>query len=121
MNKRLHILAVSTLLTSVGFALPACSEVKSAENIVEKIVSIPVNAIPVSVGSINAAYGTTASLEAAAEARAEGIQISDWSLEERAKFRNIARSQWETVTKQSPIAKEYVDALVKFMNSQGLM
>lgn len=60
-------------------------------------------------------------LAAAAEARAEGIEISDWSLEERAKFRNIARSQWESVTKQSPIAKEYADALVKFMKSQGLM
>ena len=32
-------------------------------------------------------------LAAAAAARAEGIEISDWSLEERAKFRNIARSQ----------------------------
>ena len=60
-------------------------------------------------------------LAAAAEARAEGIQISDWSLKERSKFRNIARSQWESVTKQSPIAKEYADALVKFMKSQGLM
>lgn len=60
-------------------------------------------------------------LAAAAEARAEGIEISDWSLEERAKFRNIAQSQWESVTKQSPIAKEYADALVKFMKSQGLM
>lgn len=60
-------------------------------------------------------------LEAAAKARAEGIQISDWPLEERAKFRNIARAQWESVTKQSPIAKEYADALVKFMQSQGLM
>lgn len=60
-------------------------------------------------------------LAAAAEARAEGIEISDWSLAERAKFRNIARSQWESVTKQSPIAKEYADALVKFMKSQGLM
>ena len=60
-------------------------------------------------------------LEAAAQARAEGIQISDWPLEERAKFRNIARAQWESVTSQSPIAKEYVDALVKFMKSQGLM
>lgn len=60
-------------------------------------------------------------LEAAAQARAEGIQISDWSLEERAKFRNIARAQWESVTKESAIAKEYVDALVKFMKAQGLM
>jgi TRAP-type mannitol/chloroaromatic compound transport system substrate-binding protein len=60
-------------------------------------------------------------LEAAAKARAEGIQISDWPLEERAKFRNIARAQWESITKQSPIAKEYADALVKFMKSQGLM
>lgn len=60
-------------------------------------------------------------LEAAAQARAEGIQITDWSLEERAKFRNIARSQWESVTSKSVIAKEYADALVKFMKSQGLM
>ena len=60
-------------------------------------------------------------LEAAAKARAEGIQISDWPLEERAKFRNIARAQWESITKQSPIAKEYADALVQFMQSQGLM
>lgn len=60
-------------------------------------------------------------LEAAAKARAEGVQIIDWPLAERAKFRNIARAQWESVTKQSPIAKEYIDALVKFMQSQGLM
>ncbi|WP_163336091.1 TRAP transporter substrate-binding protein [Desulfopila sp. IMCC35008] len=60
-------------------------------------------------------------LEAAAKARAEGIQISDWSLEERAKFRNIAQAQWGSVTEKSPIAKEYADALVKFMKSQGLM
>lgn len=60
-------------------------------------------------------------LEAAAQARAEGIKISDWSLEERAKFRNIAREQWQSVTEKSPVAKEYIDALVKFMKSQGLM
>lgn len=60
-------------------------------------------------------------LEAAGQARAEGIQISDWSLEERSKFRNIARDQWGSVTAKSPIAKEYADALVKFMKSQGLM
>lgn len=60
-------------------------------------------------------------LEAAAKARAEGIEISDWSLEERAKFRNIARGQWESVTEKSPVAKKYVDALVQFMKSQGLM
>ncbi|MGW8194573.1 MAG: TRAP transporter substrate-binding protein [Desulforhopalus sp.] len=60
-------------------------------------------------------------LEAAAAARAEGVEIIDWPLAERVKFRNIARSQWESVTSQSPIAKEYIDALVKFMKSQGLM
>ncbi len=60
-------------------------------------------------------------LEAAAQARAEGIEISDWSREERAKFRNIAQSQWESVTSKSVIAKEYADALTKFMKSQGLM
>ena len=60
-------------------------------------------------------------LAAAAKARAEGIEISNWSLEERAKFRNIAQSQWKSVTEKSPIAKEYAEALAKFMKSQGLM
>lgn len=60
-------------------------------------------------------------LEAVAQAKAEGIHIIDWPLEERVKFRNIARSQWGSVTEKSPIAKEYIDALVKFMKSQGLM
>jgi TRAP-type mannitol/chloroaromatic compound transport system substrate-binding protein len=60
-------------------------------------------------------------LEAVAQARAEGIEVTDWSLEERAKFRNIARSQWDSVTSKSPIGKEYVDTLVKFMKSQGMM
>ena len=48
--------------------LSGCSEVKSDTKDEEQIVLIPVVAEPVTVGEIDAAYSTTASLEAAAEA-----------------------------------------------------
>ena len=72
MNKTIRLLAIMSLIASSAFILSACSEAKSDENIPEEIVTIPVIAEPVSVGSINAAYGTTASLEAAAEAAVTG-------------------------------------------------
>ena len=50
------------------FVLSACSEAKSDIKVTEKIVTIPVTAEPVTVAAIDATYGTTTSLEAAAEA-----------------------------------------------------
>lgn len=72
MNKTIRLFAIVTLTASSSFILSACSEAKSDEHIAEEIVTIPVIAEPVSIGSISAAYGTTASLEAAAEAAVTG-------------------------------------------------
>ncbi|PCJ49721.1 MAG: efflux transporter periplasmic adaptor subunit [Gammaproteobacteria bacterium] len=72
MNRRLRLLAIVSLAASSAFVLSACSEVKSEDKQLEEIVTIPVIAEPVMVGSISASYGTTASLEAASEASVTG-------------------------------------------------
>ncbi|MFV0431117.1 MAG: TRAP transporter substrate-binding protein [Alphaproteobacteria bacterium] len=56
-----------------------------------------------------------------AKAKADGIDVTDWSAEERAKFRKIAIEQWGEFTNQSPIAKEYADKLSAFLKEQGLV
>ncbi len=55
------------------------------------------------------------------EAKAQGIDVTDWSAIERAKFRSIAVKQWEELTSQSAFAKEYADQLYVFLKSQGLI
>lgn len=55
------------------------------------------------------------------EARAEGVNIINWSDEERAKFRKIAIAEWSAVTEQSAIAKEFADAVETFLTEQGLV
>ena len=61
----LTVIVISTVLL-----VQACSDAKSSIKVADTIIAIPVIAEPASVGSINAAYGTTASLEAAQEADA---------------------------------------------------
>lgn len=60
-------------------------------------------------------------LEAVAEAREQGIEIHDWSQEERGKFREIAQNQWAVVAARSENAQRVYDSLISFMNSQGLL
>jgi TRAP-type mannitol/chloroaromatic compound transport system substrate-binding protein len=61
-------------------------------------------------------------LKAVADARTmEGVTIHNWSDEERARFRAIAISRWEEVAKRSPNAQKVYDALVAYLNDQGLV
>ncbi|WP_300514978.1 TRAP transporter substrate-binding protein [Aliiroseovarius sp.] len=60
-------------------------------------------------------------LEAVAEARAKGITIHDWSQEERAKFRAIAKEQWVDIASQSANAQKVFDSLNAYLTSQGLL
>lgn len=60
-------------------------------------------------------------VESVAKAKAAGVNVTDWSAEERAKFRKIATAQWDDVTSQSLLAKEYADKLSAFLKSQGLI
>lgn len=60
-------------------------------------------------------------LEAVADARSKGIEIHDWSQEERARFRAIAQEQWAEVAASSPNAQKVFDSLTAYMTSQGML
>lgn len=60
-------------------------------------------------------------LEAVAAATAAGIEIHDWSQEERARFRAIAQAQWRIIATRSDNAKRVFDSLSAYMTSQGLL
>jgi TRAP-type transport system periplasmic protein len=60
-------------------------------------------------------------LAAVEQAESEGITVHNWSDEERVKFRNIARGEWEKVASQSPMAQKVFDALNAYLTSEGLM
>lgn len=60
--------------------------------------------------------------QAVAEAREKGdITIHDWSEEERAKFRAIAREQWAKVAERSPNAQKVFDRLTAHLQKEGLL
>jgi len=56
-----------------------------------------------------------------AEARAAGIEIHDWSQEERARFRAIAQKRWADIAARGPNAKKAYDSLTGYLTSQGLL
>jgi TRAP-type C4-dicarboxylate transport system substrate-binding protein len=58
-----------------------------------------------------------------ADAQRKGgeITVIDWTTDERAKFRKIAVGAWEDFAKKSPLAKEALDAHLKYMKSTGLL
>ena len=61
-------------------------------------------------------------MEAVAAARKDGgVTIHNWSAEERAKFRQIATSQWEKVAARSEDAQRVYDTLVKYLTAQGMI
>jgi len=70
MKHSIRTLTMVALTAGSILSLSACSDAKSDMKVAEvkEVVNIPVIAKPVSIGAIDAAYGTTASLEAAEEA-----------------------------------------------------
>lgn len=50
-----------------------------------------------------------------------GVEIINWSQEERDKLRAIAQGAWQDVGNQSELAKEAYEAHVKFMKTMGLL
>ena len=66
--------------------------------------------------------GAYSGKEAVEKAKAGGkVTVSDWSAEERAKFRTIATSQWVKVAERSPNAKKVYDVLTTYLKTNGLM
>ncbi len=57
-----------------------------------------------------------------ADHKAKGdLTIIDWTTEERKKFREIAVGAWEDFAKQSPLAREALDAHLAYMKKIGLL
>lgn len=61
-------------------------------------------------------------LKAIAEAKKDpNIHIIDLPQEERAKFRNIAKQEWENWAKKNQVTKEFYDSVVQYLDARGLM
>ena len=64
--------------------------------------------------------GEAASNQYAAELRAKGINLYDWSAEDRATFRKAAQSAWTGWAQKTPEAKNLVESHTAFMKTLGL-
>jgi TRAP-type mannitol/chloroaromatic compound transport system substrate-binding protein len=61
-------------------------------------------------------------LEAVAEAEGAGdITVHNWSEEERAKFRAIAKDEWAKVAEQSEMAQKVYDALIAYLTEKDML
>lgn len=61
-------------------------------------------------------------LQAVAEAKKDpNIHIIDLPAEERAKFRNIARQEWENWANKNAVTKEFYGSVTGFLKARGLM
>jgi TRAP-type C4-dicarboxylate transport system substrate-binding protein len=61
-------------------------------------------------------------LAAVEEAQAGGeVTVTDWSDEDRARFRSIAAEQWQDVASQSENAQKVYDTLTAYLQSEGLI
>ena len=48
-------------------------------------------------------------------------EVINWSDEERAKFRSIAKSVWEDYAKLSPLSQEAYDLQINYLRDAGLL
>ncbi len=61
-------------------------------------------------------------MKAVAAAKAKGdVTVHNWPASERAKFRAIARGEWEKVAKRSANAQKVYDTLTAYLIKEGLM
>ena len=57
--------------------------------------------------------------EAAEQAKADGVEVIDWSDEERKKFREIAQQQWASWAERSPVAEQWYQTATAWLKEQG--
>ncbi|MFD0981927.1 TRAP transporter substrate-binding protein [Tropicimonas aquimaris] len=58
---------------------------------------------------------------AVAAAEAEGITVHNWSPEERAKFRALAKEEWKSLAEGSPMAQKVYETLTTYLTENGLL
>lgn len=67
-----------------------------------------------------AVESTTADQKVVPELKAAGVALYDWSAEDRAKFRAVAREVWADWAGRSPIAKKTYESHVAYLKQLGL-
>jgi TRAP-type mannitol/chloroaromatic compound transport system substrate-binding protein len=60
-------------------------------------------------------------MKAAEQAKAAGIELVNWSPEERLKFRQLAEQSWADWAKKSPTAKKVYDSQLAFLKKLQLL
>ncbi|MFV1543293.1 MULTISPECIES: TRAP transporter substrate-binding protein [unclassified Phaeobacter] len=58
---------------------------------------------------------------AVAAAAADGVTVHDWSAEERARFRAIAKGEWEAAAGASDASARVYSTLTKYLSDNGLL
>lgn len=58
---------------------------------------------------------------AVAAAAADGVTVHDWSAEERARFRAIAKGEWEAAAGASDASARVYSTLIKYLSDNGLL
>lgn len=53
--------------------------------------------------------------------KAQGVTLTSWSPEERAKFRSVAQEVWKEFGNRGPLAKEALAAQVEFLKAKGVI
>jgi TRAP-type C4-dicarboxylate transport system substrate-binding protein len=80
--------------------------------------------IKAAVDKLSLIFITRMSVEdnrAAAELRAQGVELSDWSAEDRAKFREAAVQTWDEWAEKSAETAKMVESHKSFLSSIGML
>ena len=59
--------------------------------------------------------------KAAEAAKSQGVELVNWSTEERKKFRKLAEAAWADWAKKSPMAKRVYDSQMAFLKKLALI
>lgn len=59
--------------------------------------------------------------EVVAKLEAKGVEVIDWSQEDRRRFRNAAIEVWESYSEKNDLSKRAVQGQIEFLRSKGLI
>ncbi|GMV01800.1 MAG: TRAP transporter substrate-binding protein DctP [Burkholderiaceae bacterium] len=62
-----------------------------------------------------------ADVEVEPKVKAAGVTLTSWSPDEREKFRSVARTVWTEFGARSPLAKEALDAQMRYLAAKGVL
>ena len=123
-NKGLGILDIGKHATYPGFhSMPAdhlainLDKWNELPSDLQKIMEVAMDALTLN----NLIDQSVESERARGALSTEGVTFYDWTFEDRKKFREIARDNWERWADRTPEARKAVDSHISFMKEIGLL